>query len=60
VNGGCLDLTPERWQAAFDVHLHAIFHVCQEVIPHMRQRQEGAILLFDTPISRNQTPGSRR
>ncbi|MEI6785710.1 MAG: SDR family NAD(P)-dependent oxidoreductase [Verrucomicrobiota bacterium] len=48
VNGGFLDLTPERWQAAFDVHLHAIFHLCQEAIPHMRQRQEGAIVLLSS------------
>jgi NAD(P)-dependent dehydrogenase (short-subunit alcohol dehydrogenase family) len=48
VNGGFLDLTAERWQAAFDVHVHAIFHLCQEAIPQMRQRQEGAIVLLSS------------
>src|SRR5215218_8424506 len=33
VNGGLLELTPEAWHDAFDVHVHAIFHLCRAVIP---------------------------
>src|SRR4051812_48892717 len=35
VNGGLFELTPEAWHAAFDVHLHAIFHLCRAAIPGM-------------------------
>ena len=48
VNGGLLDLTPETWLAAFDVHVHAIFHLCRAVIPGMRQKKEGAIILISS------------
>lgn len=48
VNGGLLELTPEAWLAAFDVHVHAIFHLCRAVIPGMRQRKEGAIILISS------------
>jgi 3-oxoacyl-[acyl-carrier protein] reductase len=48
VNGGLLDLSPEDWHAAFDVHVHAIFHLSRAVIPSMRIRKEGAIVLVSS------------
>lgn len=48
VNGGLFDLTPEAWQAAFDVHVHAIFHLCRAAIPAMRAKKEGAIILVSS------------
>jgi len=48
VNGGLFDLTPDAWQAAFDVHVHAIFYLCRAVIPAMRQKKEGAIILISS------------
>jgi len=48
VNGGLLALTPEAWYAAFDVHVHPIFHLCRAVIPGMRQRREGVIVLISS------------
>jgi NAD(P)-dependent dehydrogenase (short-subunit alcohol dehydrogenase family) len=48
VNGGLFDLTPETWNAAFDVHVHAVFHLCRAVIPSMRTKQEGAIILISS------------
>ncbi len=48
VNGGLFDLTPERWLEAFDVHVHAIFHLARAVIPGMRQRQAGSIILISS------------
>lgn len=48
VNGGLLELTPEAWQAAFDVHVHAIFHLCRAAIPGMKARKEGAIILISS------------
>src|SRR5258706_3632097 len=48
VNGGLFDLTPEKWQAGFDVHVHAIFYLCRAVIPAMRKKREGAIILISS------------
>jgi NAD(P)-dependent dehydrogenase (short-subunit alcohol dehydrogenase family) len=48
VNGGLLELTPETWHAAFDVHVHAIFHLCRAVIPTMKQKNRGAIILISS------------
>src|SRR5262249_7369570 len=48
VNGGLFDLTPESWRAAFDVHVHAVFHLCRAAIPAMRQKKEGAIILVSS------------
>jgi NAD(P)-dependent dehydrogenase (short-subunit alcohol dehydrogenase family) len=48
VNGGLFDLTPEAWHSAFDVHVHAIFHLCRATIPAMRQKRRGAIILISS------------
>jgi NAD(P)-dependent dehydrogenase (short-subunit alcohol dehydrogenase family) len=48
VNGGLFEITPETWQSAFDVHVHAVFHLCRAVIPGMRTRKEGAIILISS------------
>ncbi len=48
VNGGLLSLTAESWLAAFDVHVHAIFHLCREAIPLMKERGEGSIMLISS------------
>lgn len=48
VNGGLFDLTPEAWNAAFDVHVHAIFHLSRAVIPAMQAKKEGAIILISS------------
>jgi NAD(P)-dependent dehydrogenase (short-subunit alcohol dehydrogenase family) len=48
VNGGLFDLTPERWMEAFDVHVHAIFHLCRAALPSMRRKKEGAVILISS------------
>ena len=48
VNGGLFELTPETWNAAFDVHVHAVFHLSRAVIPTMRAKKEGAIVLISS------------
>src|SRR5689334_12618714 len=45
VNGGLLELTPEVWHSAFDVHVHAIFHLCRATLPAMKQKKRGVIIL---------------
>jgi NAD(P)-dependent dehydrogenase (short-subunit alcohol dehydrogenase family) len=36
------------WHSAFDVHVHAIFHLCRAAIPAMRAKKEGAIILVSS------------
>jgi len=48
VNGGLFDLTPEMWHAAFDVHVHAAFHLCRAAIPAMRAKKQGAVILISS------------
>jgi NAD(P)-dependent dehydrogenase (short-subunit alcohol dehydrogenase family) len=48
VPGGLLEISPEDWQRAFDVHVHAIFHLCRAVVPKMREKREGAIVLVSS------------
>ncbi len=48
VNGGLLELAPEAWYGAFDVHVHAVFHLCRAAIPLMRKRGEGAVILVSS------------
>jgi 3-oxoacyl-[acyl-carrier protein] reductase len=48
VNGGLLEITPEAWNAAFDLHVHAIFHMSRAVIPSMQEKKEGAIILISS------------
>jgi NAD(P)-dependent dehydrogenase (short-subunit alcohol dehydrogenase family) len=48
VNGGLFEVTPENWHGAFDVHVHAIFHLCRAAVPAMQQKQRGAIILISS------------
>ena len=48
VNGGLLDLTAGAWNAAFQVHVHAVFHLCRAAVPWMKQQKEGAVILVSS------------
>jgi NAD(P)-dependent dehydrogenase (short-subunit alcohol dehydrogenase family) len=48
VPGNLLEISPEAWHAAFDVHVHAIFYLCRAAVPAMRQKKEGAIVLLSS------------
>jgi len=50
--GGLLEITEKAWNDAFDVHVHAIFHLCQAVVPAMKKKREGAILLVSSSAGR--------
>ena len=43
--GSLMDVSEEIWYHAFDVHVHAAFHLCRAAIPIIRPRGEGAIVL---------------
>lgn len=48
VLGSLMNVTPEAWYAAFDVHVHAVFHLCRAAVPSMREQGEGAIVLISS------------
>lgn len=48
VPGGLLEVSPEAWYHAFDVHVHAIFHLCRTAVPLMKENGEGAIVLISS------------
>lgn len=48
VGGGLLEVTPEAWNGAFDVHVHAVYHLCRAAVPLIRQNKEGAIVLISS------------
>lgn len=48
VPGGLLEVTPEAWNTAFDVHVHAIYHLSRAAVPHMRKGKEGSIVLISS------------
>ena len=48
VPGGLMEVTPKEWNAAFDVHVHAVFHLARAAVPHIRKHKEGAIILISS------------
>jgi 3-oxoacyl-[acyl-carrier protein] reductase len=48
VNGGLFEISSETWMQAFDIHLHAIFHLCRAAVPGMKAKREGVIILVSS------------
>jgi 3-oxoacyl-[acyl-carrier protein] reductase len=48
VPGGLFDVSAEDWHRAFDVHVHAIYYLARAVIPNMRKKREGTIVLVSS------------
>ncbi len=46
--GSLLEITEDAWYNAFDVHVHAIFHLCRAAVPYMRPRGQGAVVLISS------------
>ncbi len=46
VPGSLVDVAPEAWYAAFDVHVHAIFHLARAAVPWMKKQGGGAVVLI--------------
>jgi len=58
VPGGIMEVEPEMWYAAFDVHVHAAYYLCRAAIPHMRKRGEGAIVFMSSVAGIQAGPGA--
>jgi len=48
VNGKLFEILPADWYGAFDIHVHAVFHLCRAAIPLMKPHKEGAIILVSS------------
>ena len=46
--GGLLNGAREIWYNAFDVHVHAAFHLCRAAVPYMKSQKQGAIILISS------------
>lgn len=46
--GSLLDVDADTWYKAFDIHVHAIFHLARAAVPHMSKNGGGAILLISS------------
>ncbi|MFC3199644.1 SDR family NAD(P)-dependent oxidoreductase [Parapedobacter deserti] len=48
VPGGLLDVSTEAWHHAFDIHLHAAFHLCRFVVPLLKKSDDGCVILVSS------------
>jgi len=48
VPGNLLEVTPEAWHEAFDVHVHAVFYLSRAAVPEMKKQGEGTIVLISS------------
>jgi NAD(P)-dependent dehydrogenase (short-subunit alcohol dehydrogenase family) len=55
--GSVLDVTPEAWYYAFDLHVHAAYYLCRAVVPILRPKREGAIVLVSSVSALRGCPG---
>jgi len=55
--GGLMEVTTEVWHEAFDVHVHAILHLCRAAVPLMKQKGGGAIVLVSSVAGLRGCPG---
>lgn len=56
---GAVDqIEPEDWMHAFDVHVHAAYHLCRHGLPYLRRNREGAVLLVSSAAGIRGCPGA--
>ena len=46
--GGMENGARSVWYQAFDIHVHAVFHLSSAVYPYMQERKQGSILLISS------------
>ena len=46
--GGLLNGARDVWYQAFDIHIHAAFHLSRAAVPYMKKSGEGAIILISS------------
>lgn len=58
IPGSLLGVAEAEWYRAFDLHVHAVFHLCRAVVPSMRTRGEGSIVLVSSAAGRRGCAGA--
>jgi len=48
IPGKLMEIEPEEWYEGFEVHVHSAFHLCRAVVPGMKTKKEGAIILISS------------
>lgn len=57
--GGRVDeVSTDDWMNAFDVHVHAAYHLVRHALPHLRKNPEGAIILVSSAAGIRGCPGA--
>ena len=46
--GSLLEVDAQSWYGAFDIHVHAVYHLVRAAVPHIALRGGGAILLISS------------
>jgi NAD(P)-dependent dehydrogenase (short-subunit alcohol dehydrogenase family) len=46
--GGLLNGAKDVWYSAFDIHIHAVFHLCMAAVPSMKRKGSGGIILISS------------
>jgi NAD(P)-dependent dehydrogenase (short-subunit alcohol dehydrogenase family) len=46
--GSIDEVTPDQWRATMDLHLSANYYLVRAALPHLRRRQEGAIVMISS------------
>ena len=57
-SGYMVDVDPNDWYRAFDIHVHAAFHLCRHAVPIMKKAGEGAIILMASVAALRGFPGA--
>jgi 3-oxoacyl-[acyl-carrier protein] reductase len=55
--GGIKDVSDDAWYQAFDLHVHAAFHLVRAAIPSMEERGGGSIMLMSSIAGLRGVPG---
>lgn len=46
--GSLLEVNSDTWHHAFDIHIHALFNISRAVVPGMKEKQEGNIVIISS------------
>jgi len=52
------DISEETWTTAFDVHVHAAFHLCRAALPELKKNGAGAIIFISSVAGIRGCPGA--
>jgi len=56
--GSMMTVAEDAWKYAFDVHVHAAFHLCRAAVPRMIPKKEGAIVLLGSTAGKRGVLGA--